>query len=634
VTSEVKASPTPTILFIDEAHTLIGAGAPAGQSDAANLLKPALARGEVRTIAATTWAEYKKYFEQDPALTRRFQMVKVEEPDEDAAIDMMRGLVSKLEAHHKVRILDDAVCESVRLSTRYIPARQLPDKCVSLLDTACARVAMSQTAVPPAVDDRRRRLQRLNGRLFMLRREQASGGKAAEDVTSIEAEIAKTQADLQYLEAQWERERALVADIRALCDLLEDGSEPAAQTKADPPADLTAKHGQDGAADGGAAPAEKTAATEYRPSQPPATREEQLTMLHCLEGELAQAQGEMPLIRASVDGQAVAEVVGTWTGIPVGRMVMDEIRMLENLEEAMAKRIKGQPYALAAIARAVRTSRAKLTDPRKPVGVFLMVGTSGVGKTETALCLADLLYGGEHNITVINMSEFKEQHRVSMLTGAPPGYKGYEEGGVLTEAVRRRPHSIILLDEVEKAHRGVQDVFYDVFDKGMLRDGQGREIDFKNTIIIMTSNAAADVIAEKFADQDCVPDVDVLVEGLRPYLLRVFDAPFLGRTTIVPYLPLGPKILREIVVLQMSRIRDRVRNNYKADLTYDDALIGHVVERCAELESGARNVEAILRGNLLPDLSKQFLARMADGAPITSLHVSLNEHGSFAYAMR
>jgi type VI secretion system protein VasG len=609
VLDEVKASPQPIIMFIDEAHTLIGAGGQAGQGDAANLLKPALARGEMRTIAATTWAEYKKYFERDAALARRFQVVKVEEPTEPVAIDMMRGLVDTLEKHHKVRILDEAVAESVRLSHRYIAGRQLPDKSVSLLDTACARVAMSQAATPAAIEDLRRRIDALAVEIGILGRELAIGQGDAGRLATLETNKRTAEEELTKHEARWKQEQELVAKIVELRTALEQAQMPPAAPK--------------GSAGDGAAPA------PLSPADVEAKKEE----LTAANARLREIQGETPLLHPCVDAQAVAEVVANWTGIPVGRMVSNEIRAVLTLNERMSERIVGQPHALDTIAQAIRTSRAKLTDPRKPIGVFLMVGTSGVGKTETALTLAELLYGGEQNITVINMSEFKEEHKVSTLMGSPPGYVGYGEGGVLTEAVRRRPYSVILLDEMEKAHPGVQDVFYQVFDKGMLRDGEGRDIDFKNTVIIMTSNAGTDAIHKLCADPETMPDAAGLAEALRPELLKIFKPAFLGRVTMVPYFPLGDTIMRQIVELQLKRIARRVAENYKAEFTYDSGLPDGIAQRCKEVESGARNIDHILTRGLLPEMAGHFLSRMADGAAIKSVHVTMDDAGRFQYRM-
>ena len=590
VIEETKASPKPIILFIDEAHTLIGAGGGAGQNDAANLLKPALARGELRTIAATTWAEYKKYFEKDAALTRRFQTVKVEEPSEPVATAMIRGLVSTLEAHHKVRILDEAVSEAVRLSARYIPARQLPDKAVSLIDTACARVAMSQAAIPAPIEDRRRRIGLIETETAILEREMASGAGHAARRDELAAERAAAADELAALEARWAEEKILaagIAETRAKIESAEDTGDKDA---------LRAMLAETGA-------------------------------------KLRALQGEQPLIHPVVDGQAVAEIVESWTGIPAGRMRSDEIRTVLNLRDAMGRRVVGQAHALEAVAQAIRTSRARLTDPRKPVGVFLMVGTSGVGKTETALTLADLLYGGEQNVTTINMTEFKEEHKVSLLMGSPPGYVGYGEGGILTEAVRRRPYSVVLLDEMEKAHPGVQDVFFQVFDKGTMKDGEGRDIDFKNCVIIMTSNAGTDLIAKLFADPETAPDAAGLAEALRPELSKHFKPAFLGRVTLVPYFPLPDSVIRQIVTLQLERIRRRVRDAYRASFDWDPVLVETIAARCTESSSGARNVENILSRTLLPELSAEILASLADGHAVGHVSVGLEADGSFRYGV-
>jgi type VI secretion system protein VasG len=588
VIDEVKASPRPIILFIDEAHTLIGAGGSAGQGDAANLLKPALARGELRTIAATTWAEYKKYFEKDAALTRRFQVVKVEEPAEPVAVAMIRGLIPTLEKHHKVRILDEAVEAAVKLSARYIPSRQNPDKGVSLIDTACARVAMSQAAIPAPIEEKQRRLALIDTEVEILDREMAAGADHSARKGELLEERQKVAEALKALEERWEQEKALVAEIQEVRGKIESKEDTGDKDG------LRAK-------------------------------------LTGLNDKLRAIQGEHPLIHPVVDSNAIAEIVESWTGIPAGRMQSDEIRTILSLKERMEERIVGQSQALEAIAQAVRTSRAKLADPRKPLGVFLMVGTSGTGKTETALTLADLLYGGEQNLTVINMSEFKEEHKVSLLMGSPPGYVGYGEGGVLTEAVRRRPYSVVLLDEMEKAHPGVQDVFYQVFDKGNMKDGEGRDIDFKNTIIIMTSNAGTDAIAKLCADPDTMPDAAGLAEAIRPDLLKVFKPAFLGRVTIVPYFPLSEAVLRQIVVLQLNRIRKRLAENYRAGFTWDDALVETIAARCKHSETGARNVENILSRTMLPEMSAEILERLAEGKTIATAHVGLDSDGGFRY---
>ena len=495
-----------------------------------------------------------------------------------------------LEGHHGVRILDEAVGEAVRLSARYIAGRQLPDKAVSLIDTACARVAMSQSAVPSAIEDRQRRIALIDTEAEILDRETAMGADHGARRAELTEERAGDAAELAELEARWEEEKRLAAEIAAARAIIE-GPE----------------NGEDKDAARG-----RFADTS---------------------AQLRAIQGEQPLIFPVVDGQAIAEIVENWTGIPAGRMQSDEIRTVLHLKEAMEQRIIGQPHALETVAQAIYTSRAKLTDPRKPIGVFLMVGMSGTGKTETALTLADLLYGGEQNLTVINMTEFKEEHKVSLLMGSPPGYVGYGEGGILTEAVRRRPYSVILLDEMEKAHPGVQDVFFQVFDKGTMRDGEGRDIDFKNTVIIMTSNAAHELIAKLFADPETAPDAAALGEALGPELLKYFKPAFLGRVTLVPYLPLSEAIIRQIVELQLGRIRRRVHDSYRAGFEYEPAIVDTIATRCTETSSGARNVEKILSQTLLPELSAEVLARLAEGRPISRVQVGMNPAGSFCYGI-
>jgi type VI secretion system protein VasG len=599
VIDAVKASPTPIVMFIDEAHTLIGAGGAAGQNDAANLLKPALARGEMRCIAATTWAEYKKYFEKDAALTRRFQVVKVEEPSEPLAAAMLRGLVGTLEKHHGVRILDEAITQAVKLSARYIPARQLPDKGVSLIDTACARVGMSQAAIPAPVEDRQRRLSLIDTELGAIAREEATGADHKARREALEQEHAKVSAELAEVMNRWEEEKALVAKMRDLRHQIEAAAVP-------------------------------MPGPEGKPAEPVDT-DALKAQLSEASAALKKLQGEEPLVFPVVDGQAVADVVGTWTGIPVGRMVSDEIHTVLKLKDHLMERVVGQDHALDAIAQAIRTSRAGLTDPRKPIGVFLMAGTSGVGKTETALAVADLLYGGEQNMTTINMSEFKEEHKVSLLMGSPPGYVGYGEGGVLTEAVRRRPYSVVLLDEMEKAHPGVQDVFFQVFDKGAMKDGEGRDIDFRNTVIIMTSNAGTDAIDKLCADPDLTPEPNELREALMPELLKSFKPAFLGRTNVVIYYPLKPEILKKIAGLKLRSIGKRLKEAYNVPLQVDDAVVDAIVERCKEVSSGARNIDNILSRTVLPELSARILARLADGHEILQVKVALNDDGTFRY---
>jgi type VI secretion system protein VasG len=589
---------------------MIGAGGKEGQGDAANLLKPALARGELRTIAATTWAEYKKYFERDPALTRRFQVVKVDEPDEDKAIGMMRGVSEVLQAHHGVRILDEAIVNAVRLSSRYTTSRQLPDKSVSLLDTACARVALSQSATPAPVEDSRRRIAECDAAMTSLERENAAHGNYEERIAGLTDEKHALAEQLEQQLAQWDKESEKVRQIHALQEQIEQDFHARRLTEEE---------------------AKKDDAPEALPDEELARVKSEL---HRHMDELAELQGENPMIQVNVGAQAIAEVVANWTGIPVGKMVSDEIQAIMGLKDVLARRVIGQSHALEAIAQSIRTARAGLTDPRKPIGVFFMVGPSGVGKTETALALADMLYGGEQNITTINMSEFKEEHKVSMLLGSPPGYVGYGEGGVLTEAVRRKPYSVLLLDEMEKAHPGVQDIFYNVFDKGVIRDGEGRDIDFRNTVIIMTSNAAEEHIRAMCSAAEEVPEPDVLLDNFRPQLLNYFKPAFLGRTTLIPYYPLTDEELMEICRINMQRIEKRVAEHYNAKFSYHDDVLLHIVARSQEVDTGARNIENILTRTLLPEMASECLSRMAEGEPIGSIHVGVTDEGGFNYAVQ
>jgi type VI secretion system protein VasG len=606
VIEEVQASPKPIILFIDEAHTLVGAGGAAGTGDAANLLKPALARGTLRTVAATTWAEYKKHIEKDPALTRRFQTVQVAEPDENKCLLMIRGIASTMEKHHKVQLLDEALDAAVRLSHRYIPSRQLPDKAVSLLDTACARVAISQFAVPPEVEDCRKRIEALETELGIIGRETAVGVDTAERAKVANEKLEKNQAQLAELETRWNAEKALVEKILDLRGKLRGATgkvEGAAQ------------------ADTPAAPAA---------GAPPVDTAALLAELGKLQAELSKLQGERPLILPTADHQAVASVVESWTGIPVGRMVKNEVESILKLADTLEGRIIGQRHALDMIARRIQTSRAKLDNPNKPIGVFMLAGTSGVGKTETALALAEVLYGGEQNIITINMSEYQEAHTVSSLKGAPPGYVGYGEGGVLTEAVRRRPYSVVLLDEVEKAHPDVHEIFFQVFDKGWMEDGEGREIDFKNTLILLTTNAGTELISNLCKDPSLMPDAEGIAKALREPLLKVFPPALLGRLVVIPYYPLNDEMIGAIARLQLGRIEKRIRENHKVPFTYDDAVIKLIASRCTELESGGRMIDAILTNTVLPKISEEFLKRMMDGQPISRVRVSVAD-GDFKY---
>jgi type VI secretion system protein VasG len=627
VIAEVKASPQPIILFIDEAHTIIGAGGAAGQGDAANLLKPALARGELRTIAATTWMEYKKFFETDPALKRRFQVVKVDEPDVARAVRMMRSLADTLQKHHKVRILDDAVAEAVKLSHRYITDRQLPDKCVSLLDTACSRVALSQGSIPAPIQDCRREIEHLDVEIAALERESAIGSDHQQRLHELQELKQQSQTRLADLEKRWEKEKEIVAKVQEMCGRLERHSKASANGDAQPTASVPAGVPTSGN--------KKVAAQTPAPTDRLSPDEEQRCReeLSRLDKELVALQGEEPLVLPVVGGQAIAEVVSGWTGVPVGKMVRDEIKTVLALREKLEERIVGQSHALEAIAQRIRTSRANLTDPRRPIGVFMLVGPSGVGKTETAVALAEILFGGDRNMVVINMSEYKEDHKISRLTGSAPGYVGYGEGGVLTEAVRRKPYCIVLLDEVEKANVAVQEIFYQVFDKGMLQDDKGNEVNFKNTIILLTSNVGTETIMKVCADPDTMPDAEGLAEALRPDLLKAFKPALLGRINIVPYFPLGDEVLRRIITLQLKRIGERIRENHKAAFSYDDALIQTIASRCKEVESGARNVDHILTGTLLPEIAGEFLSHMAEGKPVSRAHVSVTEEGKFRYVV-
>jgi type VI secretion system protein VasG len=630
---EVKASPIPIILFIDEAHTMIGAGGQAGQGDAANLLKPALARGELRTIAATTWSEYKKYFEKDPALARRFQVVKVEEPLETQCMTMLRGVLPSLEKHHKVRIMDEGLNAAVHLSHRYLAGRQLPDKAVSVLDTACARLALGQSATPPAIEDCVRQIDDFGVQQRILERESAVGADHRERLDEIAAKRAEVESRLATLRSRFEKERDLVMRIRDLRTQIEG----AISSQGAPKGDGGATHGvaadtTSSGGDGAAAPeAATTTATAVAEAPAPVDVGTLRTELATAEAELAALQGETPMIRVAVDGQIVGEVISAWTGIPVGKMMKDEISTVLSLPSLLGQRIIGQMHALEVISQRISTARARLDDPNKPIGVFMLVGPSGVGKTETALALSDLLYGGEHNLITINMSEFQEAHTVSTLKGSPPGYVGYGEGGVLTEAVRRRPYSVVLLDEVEKAHPDVLELFYQVFDKGNMEDGEGREIDFKNTIIILTTNAGTDTMAKLCADPETTPSPDGLVKALKPELNKLFKPAFLGRMVIVPFLPIRDESMKQIINLKLRKIQRRIEENHKIDLTYDNALVDEVAKRCTEVESGARNVDNILTNTLLPEISRQLLGRMAEGQPLERIHITIGADGAFVY---
>ncbi|RYD31560.1 MAG: type VI secretion system ATPase TssH, partial [Verrucomicrobiaceae bacterium] len=581
VIDEVQKSPKPVILFIDEAHTLMGAGGAEGTGDAANLLKPALARGTLRTVAATTWAEYKKHIEKDPALTRRFQPVKVEEPTEEQCCLMLRGIVDVLEKHHQVEIRNEAVAAAVKLSHRYIPARQLPDKAVSLLDTACARVALSQGAPPASVERSREKIQHLKLELEILDREAKSGRSDQAAIDAATELLAKEEANLVTLEERWNSEKEALAKIFETRISARGGNAEAAAVVA-------------------------------------------------LEDALLAAQGDDPLVQSCVDEGAVAQIVADWTGIPVGRMVRDDIKSVLDLAQRLTSRVVGQNHALEMIAKRIVTARAGIDNPSKPIGVFLLAGTSGVGKTETALALAEALYGGESNVITINMSEFQEAHTVSTLKGAPPGYVGYGEGGVLTEAVRRRPYSVVLLDEVEKAHSDVHEIFFQVFDKGVMEDGEGRMIDFKNTIILLTSNAGSELLMSLCKDPELAPEPEKLAEALRKPLLDIFPAALLGRLVTIPYYPLADSTLKMIIRLQLDRIKKRIETQKKIRFNYGDDVVDLILSRCKEADSGGRVVDAILTNTMLPEIGRKLLEALYAGSEIKAIDIKVKD-ADFSY---
>jgi type VI secretion system protein VasG len=607
VIEEVKRSSNPIILFIDEAHTMIGAGGQAGQNDAANLLKPALARGELRTIAATTWSEYKKYFEKDAALARRFQVVKVDEPTESIACAMLRGMAGKMESHFNVRVMEEAIVEAVRLSSRYISGRQLPDKAISVLDTACSRVALGQSAIPAAIEDGRRKNIAITEEIDALEKELAIGAAHKDRLAELNEQRDEVRKQLAVDEERWVKEKQLVEKIQVLrAKLEEQNAKPT-----------------DGQSESSTAAKSKRAA--------PVSSE--LKELISLQEELIKLQGELPLVPVCVDGQTVGEIVSAWTGIPLGKMVKDEIKTVLNLKPLLEERVIGQSHALEQVAQRVRTARANIEDPNKPKGVFMFVGPSGVGKTETALALADVLYGGERNLITINMSEYQEAHSVSGLKGSPPGYVGYGEGGVLTEAVRRKPYSVVLLDEVEKAHPDVLELFFQVFDKGVMDDAEGREIDFKNTVIILTSNVATQTIMQACLNKtdDERPDMEALTEAIRPQLFKVFKPAFLGRMKVIPYFPLNDDVLADIIDLKLNRIGRRIEENHKAEFSFSSDVVEAVLARCTEVDSGARNVDHILNGSMLPEIAETVLARMAEGRAVKKVKIAVNKDSKFSY---
>ena len=589
VIEEVKGSPTPIIMFIDEAHNLVGAGGQAGQGDAANLLKPALARGELRTVAATTWAEYKKYFEEDAALSRRFQVVKVDEPDEPTTVQMIRCLTSTLEKHHNIRIRNDAVIDSVRLSNRYIPGRQLPDKAVSVIDTACAKINLSQNATPPKIEDLARTIDLLEVEKNSLAKESIGSTDHSDRLAEIDAQVEISNAELAGLKVRWDKEKDLVAQI----------------------GDLYRQFG--------------------KPDEDSVSADELETQITSIEKELEGLQDGEPLVHACCDKEAIAETVSSWTGIPLGRMVSDEIGNILKLEGLLKDRVIGQDHALHLIAETIKYSRANLADPDKPIGVFMLAGSSGTGKTETALSLAHYLFGSDQNITTINMSEFKESHTGSSLTGPPPGYVGYGKGGILTEAVRQKPYSVILLDEMEKSHKEVQEMFYQVFDKGQMTDGTGRVVNFRNSIILMTSNAGTELVQSLCADPETAPPAEVIAETLHEEFIRqdIFKPAFLGRITLVPYYPLTDPVIQKIAGLKLNKVKKRIETGYGAKVEIDETVSTEIAARCKEVESGARNIDKIVNQSLLPALSSSILERMADNQPVSRVTIGMDEGKQF-----
>ncbi len=590
VISEVKGSAKPIILFIDEAHTLIGAGGQAGTSDAANLLKPALARGELRTIAATTWAEYKKYFEKDPALARRFQPVKLDEPDLATAVIILRGLKEKYEDVHRVVVRDDALVAAAELSSRYITGRQLPDKAVDLLDTACARVKVLQSAKPDVLEDKERQMQALQREQRGLERDRDNYQPVdLARLNAIEGLLVTLTSEAEALKVVWGLQK----------------------TAAD--ALLAARAASQAAKAANASPAELDQLSRDVAS----TRD-----------AFEKAQGDNPLVRVDVDPDVVAKVVADWTGIPVGKMLRDQAETVMRMEQVLCARIQGQDHAMHQIAEVMKTAQSGLRDPQQPLGVFLLAGPSGVGKTETALCVADLMFGDEKSTVVVNMSEFQEKHNVSRLIGSPPGYVGYGEGGVLTEAVRQRPYSVVLLDEVEKAHLDVLNLFYQVFDKGMLSDGEGKEIDFSNTVIFLTSNLATDVITEMTAGEE-KPDAATLLSAVRPILSAHFKPALLARMTVIPYFTLAQDALAGIVRLKLNKVVKRLAHNNKMQFTYSDAVVTQIAARCTEVETGARNIDFILRSTIMPMMSQEILSRMSSGAQPSSVTLDVDADGGF-----
>lgn len=589
IINEVNQSTKPIILFIDEIHTLIGAGGTAGTADAANLLKPALARGELRTIGATTWSEYKKYFEKDPALTRRFQVIQVKEPSEEVASIMLRALIDKLEKHHGVAILDDSIVAAVKLSSRYIPARQLPDKAISILDTACARVATSLYSLPTPIAQTQQAINSLELQVSQLKKQDALGYQIDDELmSSLNDQILILQNELDQSTALYNQQKYLVEQVLEIRNQISYcNNEDCDHLK-----------------------------------------ERQRVLL----SQLNEIQQQAALVYPVVDTGLIAQIVAEWTGIPVGKMMDDEVALVLDLADRLDERIIGQSHATKMIATRIQTARANLDNPNKPIGVFMLTGSSGVGKTETALALADILYGGEQNLITVNMSEYQEAHTISTLKGAPPGYVGYGEGGVLTEAVRRRPYSVILLDEIEKAHPDVHEIFFQVFDKGFMEDGEGRYIDFKNTVIILTTNVGSELILTLCADDVLKPDAESLNKALREPLLKVFPAALLGRIQNIPYYPLNKEMMDNIITLQLNQIVKRILQNHNIRVMYTDKVVSLISSRCQEIESGGRMIDSVITNHILPNISLEILSLLGSDVTITDIQIDANDHDfTFAY---
>ena len=630
VIQDVREAARPTILFIDEAHTLIGAGGQAGTSDAANLLKPALARGELRTVAATTWSEYKKYIEKDPAFERRFQRITIDEPSPEMATIMLRGIKGKYEEHHDVHITAEAAGAAAELADRFVAGRQLPDKAVDLLDTAAARVRMSQDARPAELDLLQRQLDHLSLTLEAFERDLATGLHIDNgELDVLRADIAQAEAEYLDLEARWQNERTIIGEIEDVRRrLIAPDAAGNGSLHSDPSAPGEA-HSEDA---GGAERELGDGPAAGSDGDPEETVEEMRARLDELGRELVELRGDAsPLVHAEVNEGAVARIVSDWTGIPLGEMLRDEAATLLSLEERLRASIRGQNEALGEIADSIRAAKAGLGNPDAPIAVFLLVGPSGVGKTETARQLARLLFGGERFLTTINMSEYQESHTVAQLKGAPPGYVGYGEGGILTEAVRRRPYSVVLLDEVEKAHTDVMELFYQVFDRGFMRDGEGREISFKNTVILMTSNIGSEIFLE-VCTEDERPTPDQLREVIHRRLVNQFQAALLARMKVVPYYPLRKDAMMEITRLKLGTIGQRLATAHEMAFDHADDVIERIADRCTQVDSGARNIDFILERTVLPRASRALLGHLADETMPERLVLGLDDEGEFTFA--